>query len=1301
MNSRTFKMIFSFSYLIKPFFSPSKRRVLLVPFLLTFLVPSLSFADAAQFAPQAWWSLSQVTMPTYASATRERNEVQQIEVTEKESFFGAPECGFQLFAGKTEVGLFNISTFAPQGTPENVQKALEGETPETASRKPELVSEGYGPGNVEVTEGTPSAVGCPTLIVKSIDGSGIGGSTELSVASLTANGIGSKAQFASVVEKARLAGEVIVRAVDVGDGPIEGATSPVVIKDALPAGLEPVAISGKAVGWISIGGISQNIERGTVSCVLKTLTCEYAENRAPFTTIEVTIKVNAGAGAESGENTVSVLGGGGPPASRSQMVTVSEEVVPFGVEAGSYDARAEAEAGLPATQAGAHPFQFTTSFAFSNTGEGTFQPAPPRDQNVDLPAGMVGDAQATARCTLAQFTTLLSPSTGEDACPAQSAIGVAVIWVAGSLNSLPIPDPVPVFNLVPGVGEPARFGIFPGGAPVVIDTSLRSGSDYGVQATVHNLTQGLGVFATTLTLWGAPGDRTHNSLRGWQCLELTNACAINAEEPQTSLLTMPSQCGSKSFLLAVNSWTDGEFLGPVESSSPLTLDGCSDEEFEPEIKLQPTSTSAYTPTGVNVHLKVPQEAGEQPQNVAEADVRNTTVTLPAGLQINPAAAAGLTGCSEQQIGYEPKRSETEHRPAFTEESEAERLGEEGHHDECPESSRIGKVTVHSNLLPEPLTGYVYQAAQNENPFKSLLALYVVAEDKKAGVRVRLAGEVKVQSDGQLISSFLNTPQVPFEEFALEFFGGGKAPLATSGCGEYRTTTSIEPWSSGAPGEVLAQPFSYFDVANGPGDSSCSSVGGFAPGFTAGTTNNDAGAFSPFVLTLSRKDGEQSLGTVSTTLPAGLLAMISNIQQCGEAQASAGMCPAASKIGHVRVSAGVGNEPIVLPEAGKPEDPVYLTGSYKGAPFGLSIVVPAEAGPFNLDENGKPVVVRAALNVNPYTAQATVQSDPMPTELHNIRLDVRSVEVVIDGAGKSFTFNPTNCQSMSIAGTIGSSEGASAGVSSHYEAANCAALAFHPSFTASTQGSTSKAGGASLTVKVVPAAGQANIAKVDLQLPKQLPARLTTLQKACTEAQFNTNPAGCPEGSNIGTATVHTPVLSNPLTGPAILVSHGGAAFPDVEFVLQGEGVKLILDGGTQIKNGITYSKFETIPDAPVSSFETILPEGPHSALGTDIPVSAKYNLCGQSLTMPTTITGQNGVVINQTTKIAVTGCPKALKKALTRAQKLKAALKKCRTKDKGKSKAKRRKRAVCEQVARREFGPTKKAKNERKGGKKK
>ena len=238
----------------------------------------------------------------------------------------------------------------------------------------------------------------------------------------------------------------------------------------------------------------------------------------------------------------------------------------------------------------------------------------------------------------------------------------------------------------------------------------------------------------------------------------------------------------------------------------------------------------------------------------------------------------------------------------------------------------------------------------------------------------------------------------------------------------------------------------------------------------------------------------------------------------------------------------------------------------------------------------------------------------------------------------------------------------------FQASNCGALPFAPQLTASAVGHGSKADGTTFNVTVrsggVGPNGvvQAGIAKVDLQLPKQLSSRLPTLQKACLEVVFNANPASCPEGSVIGYATIHTPVLKNPLSGPAYLVSHGSAAFPDVEFVLQGEGIKLVLDGKTQIKSGITYSKFESAPDAPFTVFETVLPAGPHGVLTPNVAESKKFSLCGENLAMPTIITGQNGVVIEHSTKIAISGCGEvksAKAKKLTLMQKLHRALLSC------------------------------------------
>jgi hypothetical protein len=596
----------------------------------------------------------------------------------------------------------------------------------------------------------------------------------------------------------------------------------------------------------------------------------------------------------------------------------------------------------------------------------------------------------------------------------------------------------------------------------------------------------------------------------------------------------------------------------------------------------------------------------------------------------------------------------------------------------------GKVFIGSPLC-SPCT---IQDAQEGHIFR----LFIELTDHERGVIVKLPGTVAANpATGQLTATFDNNPQLPLEDIQLAFKGGPRATLATpQTCGEAKTTSDLTPWSSEpgiheAQGTPDAFPSSSFNVDWDGHGGVCPSSVPFAPGFLAQTASSAAGAFTPFTVEFSRGDREQDLGGVSVQTPPGLLGKIAGIPQCPEAQANAGSCSPESQIGTSTAQAGAGPDPFTV-SGGR----VYLTGPYKGQPFGLSIVVPAVAGPFNLGN----VVVRAAIAVNPSTGQLTVASDPLPQIQDGVPLRLRRVKVEVNRP--NFIFNPTNCAAQNVVATLtgvplnAGESVKSSGSSSAFAAGGCASLPFAPSFSASTQGMTSKANGASLDVKIATTPGEANIQKVDAQLPKLLPARLTTLQKACTDAQFAANPAGCPAASDVGSATAHTPVLSNPLVGPAYLVSHGGAAFPDLEVVLQGEGITLVLDGGTNIKNGITYSRFETVPDAPISSFELNLPQGPHSALATNLPAKARHSLCGQKPTMPTTITAQNGKQVIQRTRIAVTGCKAS--KPLTRAQLLAKALKTCK-----KLKPKK-KRHACEASARKKYGLAKKAKKRSRGG---
>lgn len=919
------------------------------------------------------------------------------------------------------------------------------------------------------------------------------------------------------------------------------------------------------------------------------------------------------------------------------LVCSAPAVADFGFQ--RFENRFINQDGSSDLQGGSHPWEMLTGFTLNKTPNGGEEGLPDgdlKDTWVELPAGLVGDPTVTPKCTQKDFhTPNLHIESGGGlpgaSCPEDTEVGIVHVVENAQTNFW-----VGLYNLVPPPGVPAEFGLNAFGTPVVLNPSVRTGGDYGVTVESSNASQALRLGELTVFLWGVPGDPSHDRLRG-ECLTVSgeSGCSHGFQGAVKPFLSLPTSCGPTPLTTMIHadswqtpgrlnadgnpdlsdpSWASASFETLDGEGHPSGLLGCDRLDFSPTVAITPDNTTTDSPTGLGVHVHLPQS--ENPAGLAEAHLAKTVVRLPPGMSVNPSAADGLAACTDTA---EPGRPEGE--IALHSRAPAQ----------CPEASKVGSVRIETPLLEAPLEGSLYVAQQNANPFGSLLALYLVAEGD--GVLIKLAGEVEPDPlTGQLTTTFEGTPQQPFSELELTIFGGPRAALVTpAACGTYTASSSLTPYSTGVSVNSLAP----FTVTNG-----CASQ--FNPSFFAGTTNTKAGSFSPFTTTISRSDQDQSLGDVTLRMPPGLLGMLSKIPLCAEPQAALGACPAASQIGHVTVGAGAGSNPVFLPQAGRQEDPVFLTGPYKGAPFGLSIVNHAEAGPFNLGT----VIVRAAINVDPSTAQVIVKSDPLPQILQGIPLHLRTVNVTVDREG--FIFNATNCAPLTVGAILTSAQGATTTPTSSYQARSCASLPFKPRFTVSTRARTSKARGVSLDVKLTarggpePGEGEANIRKVQVQLPRLLPARLTTLQKACTASQFEANPAGCPAASAVGTVIAHTPVLGRALTGPAYLVSHGGAAFPDLDILLQGEGITLVLNGATQIKKGITYSHFETVPDAPISSFELMLPEGPHSALtATGLPAKSHGSLCHTKLAMPTTITAQNGAVLTQSTKIAITGCPRA------------------------------------------------------------
>jgi hypothetical protein len=675
----------------------------------------------------------------------------------------------------------------------------------------------------------------------------------------------------------------------------------------------------------------------------------------------------------------------------------------------------------------------------------------------------------------------------------------------------------------------------------------------------------------------------------------------------------------------LGTWTDENYVGqPIKvpmlsgDGEPTKFTGCERlRPFDPSINIAPDTTYADTPAGLSVDVKMPQ--GLNPEGLQTPGLEGTTVVLPEGIAINPGQATGLQACqpSEEALGSLPDGEVNEGPPS------------------CPSASKVGTTEVSTPLLSEKLQGNVYILGSNPPN----LQLLVTASGE--GVNLKVVGNVHLdEKTGQLVTTFERTPDVPFTDFKLNFSGGAQAALATpTKCGVYGSNIVFTPWSS--PFIEEAFDTSRFQITAGPDGAPCQDPLPFAPTMIAGATTDQAGGYTDFTMLLQRGDDQQRVENLSFKTPEGLLGMISKVPLCEEPQAADGTCSPASQIGHTVVGTGPGPYPFYIPQASAPPAPIYLTGPYKGAPFGLSIVVPLIAGPFNLGTE----IVRATIFVDSHTGQVTITTDRLPQVVKGIPADLRLIDAVIDRPG--FMFNPTDCSPLSFTGTSTSIEGATATLSSHFQVGSCQALKFQPNFKVSTSGKTSRADGASLTAKIVypvgnlgfnQASSQSNIAKVKVDLPRQLPSRLVTLQKACPAKVFEVNPANCPAASRVGHTKAITPVLPVPLEGPAYFVSHAGEEFPSLIAVLQGDNVTVDLVGSTFIdtKTNITTSTFKEVPDVPIQSFELNLPQGPYSAL------AANGNLCKVKggLKMPTAFTGHNGAVLHQNTPISVTGCPK-------------------------------------------------------------
>ncbi len=1029
----------------------------------------------------------------------------------------------------------------------------------------------------------------------------------------------------SHLEPGSTGNEILIVATNQGAKPAAVATA-ATLTATLPAGLTIT----------EVGASGNEIEVPGPVCETDghTATCTTSGEVPPGYLIEQKLKVSADnlpPGTEL-QGQATIAGGGASAATTEISARIDTTPPPFGILPG-FSAALYGSDGSATTQAASHPHQLSVKLSFPTKKQNKklYGAGYLHDAVTDLPPGTLINPSATpVLCTEAQLTVL--------SCPDESAIGIVTLITSASVVQT---GPSPLYNMVPPDGVPAEFAFDALGVGVFVHIAgaVRSDGDYGLSGASRDALAlpFHPVFGVRLDFWGDPSDPAHDRARGG-CQFSTKADICQVERETTAFLTAAGRCtGQPSVATArADSWEGlGDFKSATYESAdlegnPVALTGCNALEFKPVISVRPTTNLIDSPSGLDVDLSQPQETSLE--GLSTAALKDATVTLPAGLTVNPSQADGLAACSLAEIGYAPKEGQVhfDKTPA-----------------RCPDAAKIGSMEVTSPLLaetdesgtkiqhdpetgaviPRPLHGSVYLAQPFDNPFGSLLAIYLAIEDPRSGTVAKLAGQVIPDPQtGQLTTRFTENPELPLEDIRLHLFGGARGSLITPPvCGTHTTTSDLVPWST--PEGADATPSGSFQTTAAPGGGACPTAVGQAPNapaFTAGTISPQAGAFSPFALKLSREDGSQRLTGIDTLLPPGLTGKLAGIAQCSEAALAAATarskpdegvlerrspsCPASSEVGVVNVAAGAGPTPFYT------QGHAYLAGPYKGAPLSLAIITPAIAGPFDLGT----VVVRTALYVDPRSARIHAVSDPFPQILDGIPLDLRSVALQMNRPG--FILNPTSCNRFAITGNATSALGQAAGLTTPFQVGGCSALKFKPKLAIKLTGGTKRSKNPALKATLTLPPGGANIAKASVALPHSEFLDQSHIRTVCTRVQFAAaggSGAGCPPGSVYGRARAITPLLDSALEGPVFLRANPEHELPDLVAALNGQIAVELVGRIDSVKGGIRTT-FEGVPDAPVSKFVLEMQGGKKGLLENSV------NLCKSTNRATALFDGQNG-----------------------------------------------------------------------------
>jgi hypothetical protein len=479
------------------------------------------------------------------------------------------------------------------------------------------------------------------------------------------------------------------------------------------------------------------------------------------------------------------------------------------------------------------------------------------------------------------------------------------------------------------------------------------------------------------------------------------------------------------------------------------------------------------------------------------------------------------------------------------------------------------------------------------------------------------------------------PQVPFTSVKLHF-DGAKAVLSSPPICSTESTSHFEPWAR-TEDKAVTSKVTLTDDPTGGNCPATMAERKFTPLYKAKTDSSKGGAYSPFHVTIARRDGEQELKVVNVTLPKGLTGKLAGIPYCSEAAIAAASsksgkeeqaspsCSGESLIGKVTTTSGTGANPLQL--GGN----AYLAGPYKGAALSLVTVTPAVAGPFDLGT----VVVRVALNVEPETAQIHAVSDVIPDVFGGVKLDLRSI--VLDVDRSQFMLNPTNCAAQATTGAInggGADPTNSATFSSYpvndpFQAIECNKLGFKPKLKVQLFGPTKRAKNPRLTATLTTKKGQANVLRTALTMPHSLFLDQSHIGTTCTRPQLASHT--CPKASVYGTAEAKSPLLSDKLKGKVFLVS-SNHKLPDLLVDLRGQ-VEIYLRGVISSKHGGLKTVFNNTPDVPVSKFVLKMKGGKKSLLVNST------NTCAKPQRAVLNIKGQNGKKVNNKKfKLNVTSC---------------------------------------------------------------